>query len=320
MRSIVRTAMMVTWGALAVMLPGAGQARGQVTCDSLYPLLQNFAVNHVGGNEVWVDYFIACPSAPDTIGGFVLSEVGQQGKKDRAVLARWIARAGWQYRFGERASNIRFAKPSPRMDVDGDDTLDLIFEAADDAYPSEHGYRVLMQRGNTYQNLSELRLPRGVIIDSVLSAPRGQPHPMVLADRRGWEVGGLRRQHAPVSYQYVAWDASADPPRYVNRTTSHTDLFPEMERRAAYVGTLAQSGELTFRAAEEYEAFLSNVIGYCLDQYNMNREKEGFETVSAILDRTRYGGPTERLQGPRQVRDGLIRAVPSLRNYLNQKP
>jgi len=300
--------------AVVLVLLASGPAAGQITCDSLYYLLQNLAVNHVGGNEVWVEYFLDCPGSPDTVGGFIFSEVNQEGKRDRAVIARYSDRIGWQYRFGERATRIRFAKPSPRMDVDGDGQLDMVFTAADDIYPGERGYRVLFQRPNSLASLPELHFPRGLIIDSILPAPPQHAHALTVADRRGWEIGGLKPPTAPVSHRYLAWERSTDTAKYVNQTAAQTNQFPDMQRRAAYVKALPKSGELRFDAPEKYEEFLINVIGFTLDQSNMAREREGFETISEILDRVRYGGPTGRLQSPREVRDGLLRAMPAQRN------
>jgi len=305
--------------AVGLLLAAPGPVRCQIGCDSLYCLLQNMAVNHVGGNEVWVDYFLGCPDAPDTIGGFVLSAVNQEGKMDRAVIAAYQDRAGWQYRFGERARNIRFVKPSPRMDIDGDGSLDLVFTAADDAFPRERGYRILFRRGNTYAGLPELRLPRAMVIDSILPAPPHRARPLLIADRRGWEVGGLRPSNAPVSHRYLGWNRSSDTGKYVDQTSSHMDMFPDVRHRAAFIKSLPVSGELRFAEPEKYEEFLINLVGYMLDQSNSGREQEGFEVVRPILDRLRYEGSTQRLQSPAEVRAGLIKAIPTLRQLEKTK-
>ncbi len=308
--------MTIVLPVLWVAFIGAHRSHGQVSCDSMYFLLQDLSVAHIRANEIWVDHFLDCPTASDTLGGFVLSELGQEGKKDRAVVARYTQRAGWQYSFGERAPNIRFHQPSPRMDINSDGELDFVFTATDLKYKTGRHFRIVLIKDGKQQNMPGLKPPKDMVIDSILPAPKGRPRPLRVVDRRGWDIGGLSPEKAPLSYRYLDWNNAADPPGYVNQTASYVGLFPVMLRRAAYFKTLPKSGVLQFDTAEEYEIFLYNVIGYCLDQNNLGQETDWFEEVSEILDRVRYAGSTETLDAPRQVRNHLRRTFPRPRGVV----
>ena len=316
MRKTTRKSTIIVLAMLPALLTGAGDVFAQVGCDSLYFLLQNLIVNHIRAKEVLVDQFMDCPVS-DTLGGFILTRFGSEGEKDRAVIARLGGR-GWQYCFGERGRNIRFKKPAPRIDIDGDGGLDLVFIVSDKLHPTERGYQIVFVDNNKERPMKGLRFPDGMIIDSILSAPDGHPRPLQVADRRGWTIGGLSKKNKPISYRYMAWDGTADPPEYVNRTAANLHLFPAMLRRAAYIKALPKSGDLEYEAAEEYEDFLTNVIGYCMDQSNFEREAQGYEEIEKILDRVRYKGSTVILDSPREVRQGLRRALPEARRTTSQ--
>lgn len=289
---------------------GVTPARSQSACDTLYPLLQNFVVDHVRANEVWVEYFIDCPPVEQAIGGIVLSELGQEGKKDRVIIATYKPRGGWSYRFGERAPGIRILQPSPRIDVDGDGELDFVFVGVDIVTLKHRSYKIsFMENGKKRPN-SRIDIPRGMAIDSLLPAPAGQPRPLQIVDRRGWDIGGLSPATAPVSYRYLVWDTSRDTAAYVNRTADHADRYPMMKQRADYVEALPQSGNLPYDTEKEYQAFLVNLVGYCLDQSNLGHEVRGYKKIKEILDRVRYKGSTNVLDAPQAVREQLRRALP----------
>jgi len=302
---------------MALSIDSAGIAR-QISCDSLYYMLQDLTVNHIRGNEVWVEYFLDCSGDADTIGGFILSEVGQEGLKDRAVIAGYDSRRGWQYRFGERGPNIHFVRPSPLIDIDGDGELDITFAATSRTFPTERDYLVLFVRDGKRENSKLIPLERDMAIDSILPAAPGSAHPLQIIDRRCFEIGGLTYDKAPRSYRYYVWDAASDPPAYADRTASHTSQFPIFRQRESFVRALPATGELAYESEEEYAEFLINIIGYCFDQSNIGRELAGFEEVNAILERVRYKGSTERLSSPRSVIVDLRRILPEVKQ-LQQK-
>lgn len=296
---------------LAAFLSAAAiPAAGQPVCDTLYTSLQNLTVEHIQANEVFIEYYIACPPADQAFGGVILSRLGEDGKNDRAIIAVYIPRAGWSYCFGERAPNVRFLRPSPLLDVDGDGELDLVCTTFESDMPGDTAYRITLMAQGKKRAVPSLNFPPGLAIDSLLPAPEGRPRPLQVVDRRGRSIGGLNAATAPVSYRYLEWDAGQDPPGYVNRTASHRDRYPELKRRAAYIDSLPQSDLLEFSEPEEYARFLANIVGYGLDQSNLGREAEGFIEARAILDRVRYSGSTQVLGAPVTVTDELQRALP----------
>jgi len=292
----------ITWAAAPVS--------GQTVCDTLYWNLQDLAVEHIRANEVWIEHFINCPPAAQAFGAFILSELGQEGTKDRALIATYVPRAGWLYRFSEQAPNIRFVRPSPLIDVDGDGQMDIVFTTADNRAPNERSYHIALTDEGKKRSTKTLAFTPGLVIDSLLPAPAGKARPLQMVDRRGREIGGLNAGNAPISYRYLELDPTLDPPDYVNQTAKHAGLYPVMQQRAEYVKALPGSDLLEYDSAETYEAFLVNIIGYCLDQSNLGREVDGFLEVRAILDRVRYKGSTQVLEAPRTVCDRLQQALP----------
>ncbi|MFC1475544.1 hypothetical protein ACFLQW_00905, partial [Candidatus Zixiibacteriota bacterium] len=289
---------------------GEMPAWGQAECDTLYPLLQNFVVDHVRANEIWIEHFIDCSTIDNAFGGVVLSEIGQEGQKDRVVIATYQPRRGWFYRFGERAPGIRLLRPSPRIDVDGDGELDFVFVGLDDVTLKHRSYQIsFMENGKKRPN-GRIDLSKGLAIDSLLPAPTGQPRPLQIIDRRGWDIGGLTPQTALVSYRYMIWGTAWDTAAYINRTVDYIDRYPIMKQREDYIKALPQTGDLRYDTEAEYEAFLVNLVGFCLDQSNLDREAEGYEKAKEILDRVRYKGSTNVLDAPQSVGEQLRRALP----------
>lgn len=289
---------------------------GQLSCDSLYYLLQNLAINHVRANEVWVEHYLDCSSSStDTMGAFILSTLGKDGQNDRVVFAQWFDRHGWKYRFGDRAPNLHFLRPSPRLDINGDGHPDFVFTITDPTRPTEIDYRIVLTRNGQRFKVPSVIPKKGLAIDSILPAPppAGSPHPLQIIDRRAWEVGGLDAESAPVSYRYLVWSDKDGAPGYINRTKANQHLFPLMAKRKARFEALPQTGEITLVDEESYEEFLRTVIGYCLDQNNLGREYEGFKEADAVLNRARYQGSTRKLSAPRQVSTQLRRALPASR-------
>jgi hypothetical protein len=292
---------------------GVEPVYGQSDCDTLYALLQNLAVTQIRANEVWVEHFIDCPPVDGAVGGFVFSEFGQEGRNDRVVIARYYPRLGWRYQLGERAPRIRFPRPSPRIDVDGDGERDLVFLALDDIALTERAYRIVFIRDGKKRSDVQLDFPRGMVIDSLLPAPVGKPRPLQVIDRRAWEIGGLTPANAPVSYRYLAWGAELDPPGYINRTANNLHRYPVMKQREGFIESLPAAGDLRYETEEEYEAFLVDLIGWCLDQSNLDRELEGYKKIKEILSRVKYRGSTDVLDAPQTVQDQLRRALPAAR-------
>ncbi len=299
----------IVLAALGILAP---HAVAQPDCDSVYQLLQNFSVNHIRGNEIWVDQFISCQALAETLGGFVLSMVDQEGKKDRAILCRF-ARQGWLIKVVENAPNIRFYRPSPIIDINGDGENDFLFTSYDPNYPLlKRAFKIVIMENGKEVGRPELRFAKGVAIDSLLPAAPGKPHPLRVSDYRGTDLGGMDPARGPVSHRYLVWDKTADPPAFVNRTAQNMRLFPEMIRRAKAIKNIP-SGKLTYSSEDEYEALLRDVIGYALDQSNLGREIEGYDEVASILDRVTYGGSTKSLWAPRSVRDRLRTLLPKVR-------
>lgn len=287
---------------------------GQVDCDSLYYLLQNMAVAHVNANEIWVEHFLDCPATPDTVGGFVVTVLDTEGGKDRAVVGQYSHRNKWQYRFSERGPNIRFLRPSPRVDVDGDGELDIVFTTVDTRYRGGPCYRIVLVKNGKRDKIPGLNLHRDMAIDSILPAPEGQVRPLNIIDRRGWEIGGLSPEKSPLSYRYLEWDKTSDPPGYTNRTAANVQQYPMMFRRAAFVKELPDSGEIKYDKDEEYEEFLINIVGYCLDQSNLGREVEAYEEAYGILNRVKYKRSGPMFNSPGQIGNELRRVLPEVRN------
>jgi len=310
MSSLKRILRLGGMAAVATLCLGnAGTALAD-SCDSLYYLLQDLAVTHVRGNEIWIEHYLNCAPSSDTVGGFILSEVGEDGAKDRAIVAGYGGPRGWLYRFGERGRNIRFARPTPLIDVDGDAELDVVFTATPRNYATENELIIVFVRDHKRENQKLVPMERDMAVDSIYPAPEGSPHPLRIVDRRGMDIGGLSYDKAPKSYRYYVWDPKADPPSYVDRTANHVRSFPIMQERASFVKSLPASGDLVYETEAEYEEFLINIIGYSLDQSNIGRELKGFEEVNAILERVRYKGSTESLSAPRSVIVSLRRALP----------
>jgi len=310
MSNVKRILRQIGMAAVATLCLGNTGFAQKNSCESMYYSLQDLAVSHVRGNEVWIEHYLDCTPSSDTVGGFILSVVGKEGTKDRAIIAGYDGAKGWLYRFGERGANIRFARPTPLIDVDGDGELDVVFTATNRNYPTESELLIVFVRDHKRENKKLVPMERNMAIDSIFPAPAGSPHPLRIVDRRGMEIGGLSYDMVPKSYRYYVWDPTADPPSYVDRTANHAQSFPIMQQRASFVKSLPASGELVYETEAEYEEFLINIIGYGLDQSNLGRELKGFEEVNAILERVRYRGPTEKLSAPRSVITTLRRALP----------
>ncbi len=307
-------ALMVTWCAMWAN----SAATAEPTCDSLYYELQDLSIQHIRANEIWVDYLLDCPPVQGAVGAFILSDVTNDGASDRALVAVY-RRPQWRYQFGERGPNIRFA-PTPRMDIDGDGMLDFVFVTEDARHRPARSYRfVFLEESGKQKSIGGLGLPRGVVIDSIVPAPGDQSHDLIVADRQGWDIGGLSWEVAPVSYQYLEFDNSSESPEYVNRTAAHVAEFPKFAKRRQYIEQLP-AGRLEFHTEEEYETFLINVIGHSLDLNNMGRGAEAYEKAADILERARFSATTVSLRPPRTVQSQLKRVLPQTDTEAKNKP
>ncbi len=294
-------------GLCWLIIPGSSVS-AKPTCDTLYYELQNLSIRHVRANEIWVEHFLECPPVDGAFGGFVLSDITQGGERDRAVVAMY-QESRWQYRFGERGAGIRFAA-EPRRDIDGDGIHDFVFIAEDQQHRPARSYRLaFLDSSGNRRSVGGLGLPRDVVVDSILPAPAGRAHALLAADRRGWDIGGLDWDTAPISYQYLDWNGNADPPKYVNRTAAHADEFPVFDRRREFIEQLGD-GRLEFETEAEYQTFLINIIGHCLDLLNMNRGEEAYIKATDILERVRFTTATVGLLPPRAVESQLKRVLP----------
>jgi hypothetical protein len=288
-------------------------------CDSAYYALQDLSVDQIRGNEIWVDYFLRCEPGRDTLGGFVLSAPKEDGNKDRIVIARY-QRGRWGVRLVETAMRIRLDDAMIQIDLNEDGIGDYVFRARETLYPSYPILRVAIMGENGETRIPALQLHKGMAVDSILPAPPGRARPLIVIDRRGWDIGGFDSTTAPTSYRYLEWNPKSDPPDYVNMTDNNRSLFPEMARRAAFFRSLPVTDSLKFRSVDEYREFAYKIIGYCLDESNCGRELESFEKVADLLQRTKVMVPAGSLALPKSLMLQIKRVLPMVRGQrVNQQ-